>query len=47
MVGRFEFIERTLFIIRKELSENLPNEDILDEMIKKAKEIIKEIYKRR
>lgn len=44
MVKRFDFIERTLFLIRKELSEKLPDEEILDDMILKAKEILKEIY---
>lgn len=44
MVKRYDFIERTLYLIRRELSEKLPDEEILDEMIKKAKDIIKEIY---
>jgi len=44
MVKRHEFIERTLYLIRKELSEHLPNEDTFDEMIKKYKEFLKNIY---
>lgn len=43
MVRRYEFIIRTLCIIGKAL-EKLPMEDTLDEMITRAKEILKEIY---
>ena len=43
MVRRFEFIERTMYLIRKEL-EKLPKEDTLNEMIEKYKELIKKIY---
>jgi len=45
MVKRYEFIEKTLYLIRQELEEKLPDESILDEMIDKAKKIIKNIYK--
>ena len=45
MIKRYDFIERTLYLIRKELSEQLPKETTLDEMIDKAKKIIKNIYK--
>ena len=44
MMKRYEFIERTLYLIRKKLEENLPAETTLDEMINKAKELINEIY---
>lgn len=44
MVKRHEFIERTLFLIRKKLSERLPDEDTLDEMIKEYKKLVHEIY---
>ncbi len=43
MIKRHEFIERTLFLIRKELSQQLPNEAILDDMIDKTKKIINKI----
>lgn len=42
MIRRYEFIIRTLCLIGKAL-EKLPEEDTLDEMIKKAKELIKEV----
>jgi hypothetical protein len=32
MVKKYEFIDRILFLIRKELEENLPEEAPLDEM---------------
>jgi len=44
MIRRFEFIEKTLYLIRKELSEKLPIEGTLDEMVDKALKLIKEIY---
>ena len=44
MIKRFEFIERTLYLIREKLSKKLPDEATLEEMIEKAKELIKEIY---
>jgi hypothetical protein len=43
MVRRYEFIIRTLCLIGKAL-EKLPTEGTLDEMIIRAKEILKEIY---
>lgn len=43
MIKRYEFIEKTLYLIRKELEKNLPNEDTLDEMIDKAKKIVTKI----
>jgi hypothetical protein len=45
MIKRHEFIERTLYLIRKKLNEKLPKESSLNEMIDKTKQIIKEIYK--
>jgi hypothetical protein len=47
MISRHEFIEKTLYLIRKELSNKLPNEDTLENMINKSKELIKNIYERR
>ena len=44
MMKRYDFVDRTIYLIRKELEQNLPDEDTLDEMIKKAKEIIYKLY---
>jgi hypothetical protein len=44
MVKRYEFIIRMLYLIGKEL-EKLPDEDTLDEMMDKAKELTKDIFK--
>jgi hypothetical protein len=44
MEKRYEFIERILFLIRKNL-ENLPEEATLEEMINKTRELIKDILK--
>jgi hypothetical protein len=43
---RYEFIEKTLCIIRKELSKKLPYETTEDKMIEKTKIIIKNIYEK-
>jgi hypothetical protein len=43
MIKRYEFIERTLYLIRKELEENLPDEDTLDEIVTKTKKIVTKI----
>ena len=45
MIKRYDFIERTIYLIREKLENNLPEEDTLEEMIRKAKELIQEIYK--
>lgn len=44
MIKKEEFIERTLYLIQRELSEKLPDETTLDEMIDKAETIIKNMY---
>jgi hypothetical protein len=44
MIKRNEFIERTLHLIRKKLSEKLPKESSLNGMIDKTKQLINEIY---
>lgn len=41
MIKKYEFIERIIYLARKELSENLPEEATLDEMVDKAKKILK------
>ena len=45
MIKRYDFLERTIYLIREKLENNLPEEDTLEEMIRKAKELIQEIYK--
>jgi ASC-1-like (ASCH) protein len=44
MIKKYEFIERTLYLIREKLEKRLPDETTLEEMIEKTKKIIKEIY---
>lgn len=43
MIKKNEFIWRLLDLIRKELEKNLLEEDILEDMIEKARNIIKNI----
>jgi len=45
MVKKYEFIERTLFIIRKRLEENLPDFVTLEEMTDKRNKILKNLIK--
>jgi hypothetical protein len=45
MVQRHEFIERTLFLIRKLLEGNLPKEATLNEMKDKTDELIRKFIK--
>lgn len=45
MVRRYDFVDRTIAIIREKLEKNLPQEATLEEMIGKTKELIKEIFK--
>ena len=44
MIKRYEFIERTLYLIRTKLENKLPSEGTLEEMIDKAKKLIESIY---
>ena len=44
MIKRYEFVERTIHLLREKLENNLPIESTLDEMIEKSKELIKEIF---
>jgi hypothetical protein len=44
MVKKDDFIKRTLYLIQRELSEKLPDETTLNEMIDKAETIIKNMY---
>jgi len=43
MIKKKKFIERTLYLIKKELEENLPDEDTLDEMVTKTKKLVTKI----
>ena len=45
MEKRHEFIEKTLYLIRKEFEKKLPKEATLEEMISRAKKIIVKIIK--
>lgn len=45
MMKRYDFVDRTVAIIREKLEKNLPQEATLEELIEKAKELINEIYK--
>lgn len=45
MVKKYEFIERLVYLIREKLENNLPGENTLEEMLEKAKVLIKEIVK--
>lgn len=43
MMRRHDFVEKTLYLIREQLEKHLPQEATLDEMIEKAKELIKKV----
>jgi len=45
MIKRFEFIERTLYLIRKLLEEHLPEEAIFDEMVNKRDKLLQKFIK--
>jgi hypothetical protein len=45
MEKRYNFIERTLYLIRKLLEENLPEEETLDEMIRKRDRLLQKFIK--
>ena len=40
MIKRFEFIEKIIYLLRKELEENLPEEAPLNEMCEKLNKIL-------
>ena len=42
MVKRYEFVDRTIFLIRQLLENKLPKEDTLDEMYMKRDKILKQ-----
>lgn len=45
MIKKYEFIEKTLFLIKKLLEENLPDEDTLGEMKDKTDNLLKEFIR--
>jgi hypothetical protein len=45
MIFRYEFIEQTLYLIRKLLEEHLPKEDTLEEMVEKRNKLLQKFIK--
>jgi len=45
MEKKFEFIERTLYLIRKLLEQHLPKEEDLDTMIEKRNALLQKFLK--
>ena len=45
MVRRYDFVDRMTYLIREKLENNLPCDATLDEMMEKAKELLKELFK--
>ena len=45
IVKRHDFIERTLFLLRKLLEEHLPEKAILDEMVDKRDKLLQKFLK--
>jgi len=45
MERKYEFIDRTLFLIREVLEQHLPKEDTLDSMCEKRDILIKKVLK--
>jgi hypothetical protein len=45
MEKRYEFIERSLYLLRKEMENNLPLEATLEEMLIELKKIINTLFK--
>jgi hypothetical protein len=45
MEKRFEFVDRTIFLIRKLLEEHLPKEATLDEMVQKRNSLLEKFIK--
>lgn len=45
MEKRFEFVDRTIYLIRQLLEENLPKEATLDEMVQKRNMLLEKFIK--
>jgi len=45
MIKRYDFTDKTIYLIRKLLEENLPRESTLDEMVSKRNELLKRFIK--
>lgn len=43
MIKRFEFVDKTIAIIREKLENNLPKEATLDDMVAKRDKLLKEV----
>ncbi len=45
MEKRYEFVEKTIYLIRQLLEEHLPKEATLDEMVNKRNQLLKKFIK--
>lgn len=45
MEKRFEFVDRTIHLIRKLLEDHLPKEGTLDEMVQKRNQLLEKFIK--
>jgi len=45
MMKRYDFIEKTLYLIRKLLEEHLPKEATLEEMVEKRDKLLQKFIK--
>ena len=43
MIKRYDFVDKVIYLIRKELEKKLPIEAPIDEMVDKYKELMKNI----
>jgi hypothetical protein len=45
MIKKFDFIDKIIYLIRKELEQNLPSEDTLEEMYNCLEKILNKIVR--
>jgi hypothetical protein len=45
MIKRYDFVDRIIYLIRKELEKNLPEEDTLEEMYNRLEKILNKIVR--
>jgi hypothetical protein len=43
MIKKYDFIDKTIHLIREKLEDSFPTEDTLEVMLEKTKELLKEI----
>jgi hypothetical protein len=43
MIKRFEFVDKTIAIIREKLENNLPSEATLEDMVAKRDKLLKQV----